>query len=61
MCLGLLGLGALLPLGLSLLDQALLAGILVLDLGALGDRVEGRLVVDSVDETGHKSRVAENL
>jgi hypothetical protein len=33
----------------------------VLDLSALGNRVEGRLVVDSVDETGHKSRIAEDL
>jgi hypothetical protein len=32
----LLGLGLLLPLGLGLLDQALLAGVLVLDLCALG-------------------------
>jgi hypothetical protein len=57
----LLGLGLLLVLGLGLLDQALLASVLVLDLCALGDGVEGRLVVDTVDETGNESRVTEDL
>ena len=37
----LLGLGLLLPLGLGLLDQALLAGVLVLDLCALGSLGKG--------------------
>ena len=59
--LDLLGLGLLLPLGLSLLDQALLACILMLDLCALRDGVERRLVVDTVDDTGDESRVAEDL
>jgi hypothetical protein len=59
--LGLLGLGLLPPLGLSLLNQTLLAGVLVLDLGALGLGVEGGLVVNTVDETGNESRVTEDL
>lgn len=59
--LDLLGLGLLLPLGLSLLDQALLACVLMLDLCALRDGVERRLVVDTVDNTGDESRVAEDL
>lgn len=61
LCLGLLGLGLLLVFGLGLLDQALLASILVLNLRALGHRVEGGLVVDTVDKTGNESRVTENL
>ena len=61
LCLSLLGLGLLPPLGLSLLDQTLLAGILVLNLGALSLGVEGRLVVNTIDETGNKSRVTEYL
>lgn len=62
MCLNLLlGLGLLLVLGLGLLDQALLAGVLVLDLRALGDGVEGGLVVDTVDDTSNESRVTEDL
>lgn len=59
--LGLLGLGLLLPLGLSLLDQALLACVLMLDLCALRNGVERRLVVNTVDKTGDESRVAEDL
>lgn len=62
LCLGLLlGLGLLLVFGLGLLDQALLASILVLNLCALGHRVEGGLVVNTVDETGNESRVTEDL
>jgi hypothetical protein len=62
LCLNLLlGLGLLLVLGLGLLDQALLAGVLVLDLRALGDGVEGGLVVDTVDDTSNESRVTEDL
>lgn len=38
LCLGLLGHGSLPPLGPSLLDQALLAGVLMFDLCALGLR-----------------------
>ena len=41
LCLGLLGHSALLPLRLGLLDQALLACVLMLDLCALRLRVEG--------------------
>jgi hypothetical protein len=59
--LGLLGLGLLPPLGLSLLDQALLACVLMLDLCALRNGVERRLVVNTVDNTGDESRVAEDL
>ena len=62
LCLGLLlGLGLLLVLGLGLLDETLLASVLVLDLCALGDGVERGLVVDTVDETGNESRVTEDL
>ena len=62
MCLGsLLGLSLLLVFGLSLLDQALLASVLVLDFCALGHGVEGGLVVDTVNETGNESRVTEDL
>jgi hypothetical protein len=56
-----LGLGLLLVFRLGLLDQSLLASILVLDLCALGHGVEGGLVVDTVDETGNESRVTEDL
>jgi hypothetical protein len=59
--LGLLGLGLLPPLGLGLFNQTLLAGVLVLDLGALGLGGEGGLVVDTIDETGNESRVTEDL
>lgn len=59
--LGLLGHGLLLPLGLGLLDQALLACVLMLDLCALRNGVERRLVVNTVDKTGDESRVAEDL
>lgn len=62
LCLGLLlGLGLLPVFGLGLLDQALLASILVLDLCALGHRVERGLVVNTIDETGNESRVTEDL
>lgn len=62
LCLGLLlGLGLLLVFGLGLLDQALLASILVLDLCALGNRVERGLVVNTVNETSNESRVTEDL
>lgn len=33
----------------------------MLNLGTLGDGVERRLVVDTVEETGYKSRVAKDL
>jgi len=59
--LGLLGLGLLLPLGLSLLDQALLACVLMFNLCALRGGVERRLVVNTVNNTGDESRVAEDL
>lgn len=59
--LNLLGLGLLPPLGLGLLDQTLLAGVFVLDLGALSLRADRRLVVDTIDETGNESRVAEDV
>lgn len=61
LCVDLLGLAALLPLGLSLLDQALLACVFMVYVCALGRRADRRLVVDSVNETGNESRVAENL
>lgn len=62
LCLGLLlGLGLLLVFGLSLLDQALLASVLLLDLCALGHGVEGGLVVEAVEDTGNESRVTEDL
>jgi hypothetical protein len=57
----LLGLGLLPVFGLGLLDEALLASILVLNLGALGHGVEGGLVVDTVNETGNEGRVTEDL
>lgn len=57
----LLGLGLLLVLGLGLLDQALLAGVFMLNLCALGDGVERGLVVNTIDETGNESRVTEDL
>lgn len=51
----------LLPLGLGLLDQALLAGIFTRGFGLLGAGGDGGLVVNTVDETGNESRVTEDL
>lgn len=42
-------------LGLSLLDQGLLALVFALNLGMFGLRTERRLVGDTVDETSYKS------
>ena len=60
-CLCVLGLRLLLPLGLGLLNQALLAGIFAVGLSTASGSGERGLVVETVDETSHESRVTENL
>ena len=56
-----LGRRLLLPLCLGLLDQALLAGVFAFGLGMLSTGGDRRLVIETVDETGNKGRIAQNL
>lgn len=61
LCLSLLGHCLLLPFSLGLLNQALLARVLMLDFCALSLGGKRRLAVNTIDETGNESRVTENL